>query len=144
MERQQAEQILEDALSFRQADDLELSLHGEVETNTRFANNAITQNTAQKNVTLDVTAAFGQKVGSASTNRLDADSLREVVTRAEQIALHAEPDTEYLPPVGPSEYMETPAYDEATATATPQTRAEVVQASAEFFDQHGLQLAGHF
>jgi len=67
-----------------------------------------------------------------------------VVTRAEQIAMHAEPDTEYLPPVGPSEYVETPAYDEATATATPQTRAEVVQASAEFCDQQGLQLAGHF
>ena len=47
MERAQAEQILQQALSYQQADHLQLSLHGEVGANTRFANNTITQNTAQ-------------------------------------------------------------------------------------------------
>ncbi|MEC9257489.1 MAG: DNA gyrase modulator, partial [Candidatus Poribacteria bacterium] len=106
MERQQAEHILSQTLTFKQSDHLELSLHGGIEANTRFANNTITQNTVQKNVTLHVSAAFGQKIGHASTNRLDLDSLQEVVNRAEQIASHSEPDTEYLPPVAPSEYIE--------------------------------------
>ena len=48
MERAQAEQILQQALSYQQADHLQLSLHGEIDANTRFANNTITQNTAQK------------------------------------------------------------------------------------------------
>ena len=48
MERAQAEQILQQALSYQQADHLQLSLHGEVGAYTRFANNTITQNTAQK------------------------------------------------------------------------------------------------
>ena len=89
MERQQAEHILFQTLTFKQSDHLELSLHGGIEANTRFANNTITQNTVQKNVTLHVSAAFGQKIGHASTNRLDPDSLREVVNRAEQIASHS-------------------------------------------------------
>ena len=62
MERQQAEHILSQTLSFKQSDHLELSLHGGIEANTRFANNTITQNTVQKNITLHVSAAFGQKV----------------------------------------------------------------------------------
>ena len=80
MERAQTEQILQQALSYQQADHLQVSLHGEVDANTRFANNTITQNTAQKDAALGVTAAFGQQVGHANTNRLDRDSLREVVS----------------------------------------------------------------
>ena len=47
MERQQAEHILSQTLTFKQSDHLELSLHGGIEANTRFANNTITQNTVQ-------------------------------------------------------------------------------------------------
>ena len=144
MERQQAEQILSQTLAFKQSDHLELSLHGETEANTRFANNTITQNTVQRNVTLHVSAAFGQKVGHASTNRLDPDSLQEVVSRAEQIALHTKSDTEYLPPVNPRQYIEIPAYDEITAKASPQVRAEAVKNAIEFCERQKLQLAGHF
>ena len=144
MERQQAEHILSQTLSFKQSDHLELSLHGGIEANTRFANNTITQNTVQKNITLHVSAALGQKVGHASTNRLDQDSLREVVNRAEQIALHSEPDTEYLSPVTPSKYMEISAYDDVTAKTSPQVRAEVVKDAIKFCEQQKLQLAGHF
>ncbi|HHZ93717.1 TPA: TldD/PmbA family protein [Candidatus Poribacteria bacterium] len=144
MERQQAEHVLSQTLAFRQSDHLELSLHGGTETNTRFANNTITQNTVQRNVTLHVSAAFGQKVGHASTNRLDSDSLQEVVGRAEQIATHTELDTEYLPPVDPSEYIEIPAYDEITARVSPQMRAEAVKDAIEFCERQKLQLAGHF
>ena len=144
MERQQAEHILSQTLSFKQSDHLELSLHGGIEANTRFANNTITQNTVQKNITLYVSAAFGQKVGHASTNRLDQDSLREVVNRAEQIALHSEPDTEYLSPATPSKYMEISAYDEVTAKTSPQVRAEIVKNAIEFCERQKLQLAGHF
>ncbi len=144
MERQQAEQILERTLSYRRADHLELSLGGSVSANTRFANSAITQNTSQKNAILNVTAAFGQKVGHASTNKLDTDALRDVVARAEQIAKNAEPDTEYLPPVGPSKYAEIPAYDEKTAVAIPQVRAEPVHRATKFCGRQSLKLAGHF
>lgn len=144
MERQQAQNILEQVLSYRRSEHLELSLGGSISANTRFANNVITQNTSQKDAQLSVTAAFGQKVGSASTNRLDEESLRNVVSRAEQIAQTAEPDTEYLPPVGPSEYAVIDAYDEATAEASPQTRAAAVQRSAAFCEQKSLKMAGHF
>ena len=144
MERAQTEQILQQALSYQQADHLQVSLHGEVDANTRFANNTITQNTAQKDAALGVTAAFGQQVGHANTNRLDRDSLREVVQRAEQIAQSTAPDTEYLPPVGPQSYLDIDAYDHATAEVTPQARAEMIQKAIQKCEVQGLDLAGHF
>ena len=80
----EVEQIFEQVLSYQNSDHLQLSLTGTELANTRFANNTITQNTVQKDSGLSVTASFGQKVGQASTNRLQADGLKEVVSRAEK------------------------------------------------------------
>ena len=115
----EVEQILEQALSYQNSDHLQLSLTGTESANTRFANNTITQNTAQKDSTLSVTAAFGQQVGHASTNRLQSEGLREVVNRAEQIARLAAEDSEYLPPVSNQTYTNVSAYDHETANSDP-------------------------
>src|SRR5581483_4815342 len=52
---------------------------------TRFANNAISQNVAEKTTALSVRAVIDGRTARASTNRLDDESIRDVV--AEAVAL---------------------------------------------------------
>ena len=134
----EVEQIFEQVLSYQNSDYLQLSLTGTELANTRFANNTITQNTVQKDSGLSVTASFGQKVGQASTNRLQADGLKEVVSRAEKIAQSAVEDSEYLPPVSTQTYAKVSAYDRQTAMTSPQARAEEIQLAIQQCQPKGL------
>ena len=144
MRQTEVEQIFEQVLSYQNSDHLQLSLTGTELANTRFANNTITQNTVQKDNGLSVIASFGQKVGQASTNRLQADGLKEVVSRAEKIAQSAAEDSEYLPPVSTQTYAKVSAYDHQTAMTSPQARAEKVQLAIQQCEPKGLKLAGHY
>jgi predicted Zn-dependent protease len=76
---------------------------------TRFGHNIITQNMGGDEEWVEVEVAFGQKHGSSGTNRLDLDSIRETVRRAQTIAEDSPEDPEYIPPPGPQNYPEVPA-----------------------------------
>ena len=53
---------------------------------TRFANSEIHQNVAETNGTLNLRVAIGRRVGVASSNRLDDESLRRLAETATGIA----------------------------------------------------------
>lgn len=139
MKRDQALGAIERALSFSAAEHATVRLSGADERATRFANNAITQNVAANRLTLSVTAAFGQKVGTASTNQLDEAALRDTVRRAEESARASDPDPEYLPPLAQQDYPTVGGYDEATAETSADERArmarELVRGPAESGDR---------
>lgn len=84
--RGDAEGILRMALEATGADAAEAVLSGGSLALTRFAENAIHQNVAERNVALSVRAIVGQRSGAATTNRLDADGIRSAVRLAETIA----------------------------------------------------------
>ena len=95
---------------------------------TRFANNAIHQNVAERSTHLSVRAAIDGRTARATTNRLDPDSIRAVVEQAVAITRLTEPDPD-LPPLAGPEAAAGPAiqrYFEATAHATPEERALAV------------------
>jgi len=142
MTQEDTQAILEKTLSFVTAEHAEVTLSGFHQGATRFANNAITQNLAKTEASLSVRAAFGQRVGSASINQFDEESLRRVVRRAEDIARHSEPDTEYLPPLAPQSYREVLAFAEATAACTPADRAAAIRQALAEVAGNGLRSAG--
>lgn len=142
MTTEDTQAILEKTLSFVTAEHAEVTLSGFHQGATRFANNAITQNLAKTDASLSVRAAFGQQVGSASVNQFDEESLRRVVQRAEDIARHSEPDTEYLPPLEPQTYRDVPAFSQATADCTPEDRAAAVREALSAVSGNGLRSAG--
>jgi predicted Zn-dependent protease len=125
MNRDQSLSVLERTLAHVTADHATVTLDGTDERATRFANNAITQNVAADRLTLAVTAAFGQHVGSASTNQMDEASLRAAVRRAEEAARAADPNPEYLPPLPPQEYTPVAGYAESTAAVSAAERAQM-------------------
>jgi predicted Zn-dependent protease len=144
MTEPEAQAILDRTLAHATADHTQVTLSGFTQGATRFANNAITQNIAKAQVHLQVQAAFGQRVGTASGNSWDEASLSDLVRRAEEIARQSAPDTEYLPPPGPAAYRDIPAYDEATAACTPAERAERVREVIGFCSRRGVTAAGSF
>ena len=144
MNEKEAREICEKALALSEAEHVQVNLTGTREASTRYANNEITQNVAKAQTTLRVLCAYGNKVGRCSTNRLDTDSIREAVKRAEEMARVAEPDTEFLPPPEPAVYRPVQAYADSTAHATPEDRACVVRQVIAEANARGLKTAGSF
>jgi predicted Zn-dependent protease len=144
MDDETERELLERVLSHSRADDCEVRLTEFAQAATRFANNAITQNLARSNRELTVTVAFGQRTGQVSVNDLSPSNLKEAVERAESIARFSEPDAEYAPPPGPSEYAETRSYFPATAESSPGERAEAIRAAVDDCAGRGLNSAGSY
>ncbi|MGQ9696980.1 MAG: TldD/PmbA family protein [Armatimonadota bacterium] len=140
----EAKDTLARALEFVTADHAEAAIWASAEGSTRFANSAITQNVAKETLSLSVSAAFGNRVGSASTTDLSGEGLRAVVQRAEELARMAQPDTEYMPPPEPAEYQPSACYAETTTQVGPEERAEGVCTAIELCRKQGARSAGSF
>ncbi|MGQ9880874.1 MAG: TldD/PmbA family protein [Armatimonadota bacterium] len=144
MNEKEAREICEKAIAFSEAEHVQVNLNGVRSASTRYANGEITQNVARNQVTLRVTCAYGNRVGQCSTNRLDTESIRDAVKRAEEMARVAQPDTEFLPPPEPTTYRPVQAYADSTAHAAPEDRARVVHAVINEASLRGIKTAGSF
>src|SRR3990172_1362142 len=140
--------LLSAVLQQSAADEVEGVLEVGGEALTRFAHNAIHQNVVEAGATLEIRAAFGRRVGVASTNDLSPAGIERVVRQAEALARQApeKPERPGLP--DPAEWTaarpETaiPAYDEAAAGASPWQRAEAVGQICRRLAETGLWASG--
>ncbi len=109
-----------DAEAFVQHEDAQL---------TRFANSQIHQNVAESDTVVNLRFVIGKRVGVASTNRLDEESLERLAESAGRICrLQPEqPTFAGLAQPGPIEYVKE-ASSPATVRATPEQRAEAARA----------------
>jgi len=122
--------------------DLEAIFSGESAALTRFANNAIHQNVAERTLHLSVRPVIGGRTARASTNRLDAEGIHRVVEEAIDLTRLTEPDPELpaLAEPGPIEPVER--YFHSTANATPKFRAEAVAEAIAALESAGQTAAG--
>jgi PmbA protein len=114
---------------------------------TRFANSEIHQNVAETNVNLNLRFAIGKRIGVASTGRLDDEGLRQVAERAGAIARNVEELADWggLPgPDGAPIADLAAAFSTATATSTPELRAEAARAAIAASDAAGALAYGSF
>lgn len=109
---------------------------------TRFANNAIHQNVAERTTHLSVRPVIEGRTARAATNRLDAASIRAVVERAIAITRLTEPDAELLPLAEPAEYRNVVRWSASTAHATPRERATAVAEAIQAVEAAGQTAAG--
>ncbi len=65
---------------------------------------------------------MGKKSGSASINELDDESLKRAVARAEEIAVLAPENPEYMPMLGPQNYGPSKTFAKATDSINPEYR----------------------
>src|SRR5499427_9037043 len=94
---EQAGDIFDRIKRLSSADEVEVHFSGGKFALTRFANNTIHQNVAEENHLVSVRTVFGGRTARASTNRLDDESLRQVVKSSESLAKVQHPDPDLLP-----------------------------------------------
>jgi predicted Zn-dependent protease len=124
--REEAEAIARRALSFSRADQARVNISSSLRGNTRFAINQITTGGDLRDLAVVVTSAFGQRVASATSNRVDDESLRRVVETSERLARLVPENPEYMGELGPQEYPQISSLAPATAELSADQRATAV------------------
>ena len=139
-----SENLLKRALRLSKADEMQVLVSAHESYLTRFANNVIHQNVAEANVGVTIRAVMGKRSGTATTNRTDDEALAQAAERA---VLHArrqpeDPDFPGLPDPRPIEPAH--AFDEDTASLTPEARARSVGVVCDLAAEHGMGASGAF
>lgn len=145
MGQQNVESALKLAMELSDAQQTEVALWAGAWGLTRFANSAIHQNMTGQDAVMRVRAVFGKKIASATTNRIDEDGIREVVSRAVNMARLTDenPDFVSLPePHAQPPKVET--YFDSTAKFGPEQRAEAVRKVVQEAEKVGGTAAGSF
>src|SRR5712691_3763733 len=109
---------------------------------TRFANNTIHQNVAERGGHISVRALIEGRTARASSNRFDADSIRRVTSEAIAITRLQAPDADVLPLPEPGRVASVNRFFDATATATPADRARAVKDAIDAVESESLTAAG--
>ncbi|TGE19723.1 TldD/PmbA family protein [Hymenobacter elongatus] len=141
LSKDDANTILKKVLSFSKADECEVTLNGQNGGNIRTARNMVSTSGAADNVSLAVESRFGKRSGVATCNEFDEATLRRTVQRAEEIARLAPESPEYMPFLGPQQYLTSNAYAQNTAGITPDFRAKQAGASIDLCDKRKLSSA---
>jgi predicted Zn-dependent protease len=110
---------------------------------TRFANNGIHQNVAERDVSVRVRVVKDGRTGVASINQLNEKAATDVLTRAVAIA-ELQPRSEVVPMPGPATARPVESWSDATAATTPEERADFVQAVCARAGRAGLKAFGAF
>jgi PmbA protein len=109
---------------------------------TRFANSTIHQNVFEKDNEVYLRVAKGKKIGVASSNLIDDDSLRQLAQRAAEIAGSQVPNPHFESFIRSQRADRVEAFHEATEKCTAQKRAENVKAAIEEADKMSFLAAG--
>lgn len=109
---------------------------------TRFANNTIHQNVAEKSGYLSVRTVLDGRTARATTNRLDDDSIRSVVQNATEITRLQAPDPQILPLAEPQPYTAVERWFRSTAETRPVERARAVRDAIAAVESEGQAAAG--
>jgi predicted Zn-dependent protease len=136
--------LLQKALGYSQAEQTEVVYLGTESALTRFANNFIHQNVAERNHELRVRAIAGKRMGVATTNHLDDQSLQRVTEKALDIARLSPENPEFHSLPEPQPIVAAPGFSERTALYSAEERARSVGIIVQLAKERRLESAGAF
>lgn len=138
--------LLDRALGHSTAEHVEALVMAQDLALTRFATNRIHQNVREHDATLQVRVIDHDRIGVASTNKLDEAGIRDVVERANAIAERSAPNPRAAVLPEPDGRAHDPdlGYVARTDDATPEVRAIGARAVIAAGEAKGLQASGSF
>ncbi len=135
--------LLENVISDSPAEFTEAIFSFKENSLTRFAHNCVTQNVSRGEASVSVRVIDNGRMGRASSNRMELQSLTELPrTALEAAEVQREPDPELPSPPGPAEYQEMEAFFKSTAECTPGQRAAGISRAVKVCGSEGLSAAG--
>lgn len=150
MSRDEARALTKKILSFARVPELHVTLGTTRRGYLRFARNASTTSGAVDSATVGVTAWKGKRKASLSATvdlspaGIDEAALKRLVAGAEELAAISPEDREYVPLLGPQEYLEVDAYDASSANVTAKRRAQAVGEAIAYAKNKKVVAAGFF
>jgi PmbA protein len=136
-------EIIQAAARKRGVADVEVSIHTSEDALTRFANNTIHQNVAERQLALSVRPVIEQRTARAATNRTDRDGLEAVVEEAIALTRSSEPDPDLLPLYSDADRnRDSSRASAAAATCSPADRAREVREAIRIIENEGQTAAG--
>src|SRR5918911_1737928 len=125
-ESEELRRFMEGLLEKSPAEQTEVSVTEWDSALTRYANNGIHQNVAERNAGVRIRVVKDGRTGVASLNQLSEKAAAEVLSRALAIA-ELQPPGEVVPLPGAAPASSVKAWSDATAGATPEDRATSVE-----------------
>ena len=143
LSEQDAKKIINKVLSYSKGDETTVVLTGRRTGNIRYARNTVSTSGEADNLLLSVTTVFGKRSGIATINEFDDASLLKTAERAADIARLAPENPEYVPVLGPQQYIKTNSYSAKTAGIDPVFRANAAFESIQACLKKDLTGAGY-
>jgi PmbA protein len=122
----QLRRLAERIVRLSDADETEVEIDAGADALTRFANNTIHQNVAERNLTVSVRTVFDGRTARATSNKVDDESLQRVVAASAALARSRPAHPNLLPMLPRQTFPRVERYFPETAAATPQDRARAV------------------
>jgi PmbA protein len=122
----------------------EVLIRGGVSRLTRFSDNYIHQNVSDSGHSLTVKVIFGKKIGTASTNSLDEDAVKDAIEAATRVAELQKPNEDFEGIPGPEPIPEVNTFFDSTYEFSPLDRAMGVKAITERAAAKGFKAAGAY
>ena len=122
LSRDDTKALTDRVLSFAKADQTRVIVASGVSEFTRTAMNRVTTSGSTTDVVVRITSAFGRRVASIETNRLDAAALERAVRDAEALARLSPENPEYLPEPSAQTYPDVSGYYASTGNLTTEDR----------------------
>jgi len=144
MEKEKVFETLEKGLESSQADQTELVWLGEEFSLTRFAENVIHQNISRSDHTIMARTTLGKKIGVAVTNRIDDDSIKELVQTATEIASFQKEDPDFVSLPSSSPAPKVKGFYQRTFEYSPLDRAKDVERAVKRCKAQKLAGTGAF
>jgi predicted Zn-dependent protease len=142
--RDELEEIAGRLIERSDAEATEVLLMEQDDSLTRFANSAIHQNVAERNLEVRLRVVRAGRAGVATVNQTDDESLATLLREANAIASLPRPNAELPPLPGPAKLPAVRSYSERTAAFTPEERAAVVGEICKGATEAGSKAFGAF
>jgi len=123
-------------------DEADLWVHRRRAAITRYSHSSIHQNAVSDETHVHARAIVGSAIGSASGNSLEPAALRELLSRAADLAKLQIPNADWPGLAAATQYRQPAAFDAATAEASPADQASAIGRICERVAKAGFRAAG--
>jgi PmbA protein len=142
--KREAKKFLNFVMAQSKADQTEVSLVNHDQALTRFANNYIHQNVSESDSSVSIRVVFGKKIGTASTNSLELQKIKETVAWAEKIAQFQKENDDFvsLPKARKSDHHNIKTYNTNIGEFSATDRAVAVREIVKVAEKNSLNSFG--